>query len=247
MECKQARLLLEVAHPLPAELEAQDKEELASHLADCPDCGPWAEGEHRLDDAMGRAIRAVPVPTELAQRILGRLQAERWLWYRVRAVRLAAVAAILFIVFGLVWVLWWNRKPAPNWDEFSEAGRFLYTAQQVEDSFAGKGVEMIAPPQFDYGLLESHGLQDFQGRQVPYLLFVLPADKGGPPQIGEVYVLSNRQFNIGEVPQKLTLSSGRKDIRILRHPERQDVLYVVVVTAGTRFERFFLRELTKPT
>src|SRR5262245_15065422 len=169
MDCNNARLLLEVARPLSKELDAADRAELAGHLADCPDCGPWAENEHRLDDYVGKALRAVPLPPDFSQRILGRLQVERHLWYRKRLARAASAAAVLLVVLGLTWVLWLSKKPAPDLDGFShDVKEFVYTPQQVEDSFALQGVTMTAPPQFNYKFLQSHGLRDFQGRKVPY-------------------------------------------------------------------------------
>jgi len=249
MDCNNARLLLEVAHPLATELDARDKEELASHLADCPDCGPWAESEHRLDDHVGTAVRAVPVPARLSQSILDRLQVERHLWCRVRAVRAAGVAAALLLVLGLTWLLWWNRKPAPDLDAFSRSvAEFLYTTQQVEDSFADQGVTMTAPPQFDYRLLQSHGLRDFQGKQVPFLLFFYAGAKDKQPALAEVYVVSSQQFDLAEAPKQTALSGSRKNIMILKHPEpgRQGVLYVIVFTEGTQLQVFFLPG-AKPT
>jgi hypothetical protein len=243
MDCKNARLVLEVAHPLATELDARDKEELAGHLADCPDCGSWAETEHRVEDYLGKAIRTVPIPPELSHRILGRLHVERLAWYRLRAVRAASVAAVLLVVLVLGWALWWNKKPTPDWNAVCyDVSQFLYTAHDVEDSFAARDVAMTAPPQFDYGHLVSHGMRDFQGQQVPYLLFLNPGGKDRPPAFAEVYVLSNRQFNTKDTPKVLPATGSRKQIRILRHPEpdRQDSLYVVVLPAETPLEVFFL-------
>ena len=245
MDCKNARLVLEVAHPLATELDACDKEELASHLADCPDCGPWAESEHRFDDHVGKALRAVPVPAELSHRIMGRLQAERLTWYRLRIVRATSVAAVLLLAIWLSWALWWSRKPAVDWNGFGQTvDQMLYTAQQVEDSFANQGVTMTAPPQFDYRNLQSFGLRDFQGQQVPYMLFLSPGSKDRPPALAEVYVLSGLQFNITEAPKDLRLAEGRRQMRTLRHtdPSLQNVLYLVVFPTGTPLDHFFLPE-----
>ena len=93
MDCKHARMLLDVAHPLATELEAVETEALAAHLAECPDCGFAAEAERRVDEKFGAAMRDVPVPDGLQQRIVRRLQGERDAWWRARVFRAASAAA----------------------------------------------------------------------------------------------------------------------------------------------------------
>jgi hypothetical protein len=242
MDCKNARILLQVAHPLATELDAADKQELATHLADCPECGPWAENEHRLDDHFGTAMQALPVPADLSQRLLGRLRVERHLWYKVRILRAAGAAAVLLMAAWLIWVLWWNKKSAPDLDELNyDANNTLYTSQLVEEWFAYRGIAMKAPLQFNYQLLESQGLRDFQGKQVPYLVFFYGGDKDWPASMAEVFVLSSQQFNLAEIPQQAA-AAGKKKVMILRNPEpdQQNCVYVVVYSIGTPLEVFFL-------
>ena len=84
MDCKTARLLLDFARPLCPELDTADAEALHSHLAECPECGPFAAGERRIDGHFGRAVRDVPVPEHLRDRLVKRLAVERDAWYRRR-------------------------------------------------------------------------------------------------------------------------------------------------------------------
>src|SRR5262245_35355435 len=103
MDCKNARLLLEFARPAAAGLEGGEAAALENHLADCPECGPLAARERRLDDRLGRAERAVPVPENLRERLLNKLKVERDAWYRRTLWRLAgglAAAAVLALVVG---------------------------------------------------------------------------------------------------------------------------------------------------
>src|SRR5207244_393513 len=116
MDCNNARLLLEVAHPLANELDARDTAELAGHLADCPDCGPWAQNEHRVDEALGKAMRAVPVPSGLALKIVRRLHVERDAWYRGWAVRAAGIAAALLLLLWGSWAFWLGKKATVDLD-----------------------------------------------------------------------------------------------------------------------------------
>src|SRR5262249_43950502 len=113
MDCKNARLLLEFARPQCAELEATDAEALERHLADCPDCATLAQYERRLDERLGQAMRAVPVPQDLRKRLLNRLAVERDAWYRrwlVRAAGLVGAAAAIGLV---VWagINWGKHQP----------------------------------------------------------------------------------------------------------------------------------------
>ena len=106
MDCKHARMLLEVAHPIATQLEPAETAALASHLADCPDCGFVAEAERRVDEKFTAAMRDVPVPEGLKERIGRRLQGERDAWWRVRVLRAfgTAAAACLLALAGWLYV-----------------------------------------------------------------------------------------------------------------------------------------------
>src|SRR5262245_10465360 len=104
MDCRNARLLLEFARPLTAELDAGEAEALQGHLADCPECGALAREERRLDEHLGRAVRDVPVPEGLRDRLLARLATERDAWFRRWLLRAVGVAAGIALAVWLVWL-----------------------------------------------------------------------------------------------------------------------------------------------
>ncbi|HYV39656.1 MAG TPA: hypothetical protein VE988_28465 [Gemmataceae bacterium] len=246
MDCKNARLLLEVAHPLATELDARDTAELAGHLSDCPDCGPWAETEHRLDEMFGNAMRAVPVPDGLAQRIIGRLHVERDAWYRGWAVRAAGVAAALLLTVWASWAFWLGKKPALDMDEFVfETEQFLYKPELVEQAFAAKGVKMLAPPNFDYTLLHSHGMADFQSRRVPFLEFFQPGNKDVPSGMAKVYVVSTEQFRLDDA-KNLTVAGSRQNIVVRPNDKNASFAYIIVYPVGASLERSFFKVPTAP-
>ena len=120
MDCNHARLLLEVAHPVATELEAPERKALAAHLADCPECGTWAEAERRADEKIGAAVRDVTVPEGLKQGIVRRLNAERDAFYRRWLVRAAGVAAALLLTVWVGYAAWFGRKPAPELELFAQ-------------------------------------------------------------------------------------------------------------------------------
>jgi hypothetical protein len=254
MDCKTARLLLEVAHPLATELDAHDKEQLAVHLADCPECGAWAESERLADEHLGAAMRDVPVPDGLKFRVLNRLNKERDAWYRGWVVRAAGVAAAVLLLAFVAYGVWRSNKPKPNIEEVRDRINIVFDSpERVEEEFAARGVHMIAPPQFKYGngLLHSFGMTNFQGKQVPYLIFFNSAT--GPndvePALAKVFVLSDRQFNLDAFRnsqdkwETKEFAGSAQNILVEGLPENPHVLYVITYTCKRRgtFERIFLK------
>ncbi|HYT95625.1 MAG TPA: zf-HC2 domain-containing protein, partial [Gemmataceae bacterium] len=156
MDCKDARLLLEFARPGDKELDHDEAEALRQHLADCPDCSAQAQAERRADEHIGLAMRAVPVPAGLRERVLQKLGPERVPWYRRWPVRVAGAAAVLLLLGGLGYVWWWDDRPAVD-------GRVICeqvdppprTRGAVEERFKALNVTTVAPPQFNYELLDS--------------------------------------------------------------------------------------------
>src|SRR5262245_49873352 len=70
MDCTSARLLLQYGTAQGWELAVPEREDLDAHLAGCPLCRALAEDEARLDAHLGRAVRDVPVPPGLRERLL---------------------------------------------------------------------------------------------------------------------------------------------------------------------------------
>jgi hypothetical protein len=231
MDCKEARMLLEVAHPLATQLDAPETEALAAHLADCAECGSWAEAEHLVDEKLGAAMRDVPVPDGFQQRLLRRLQVERDAWWRVRLVRVAGVAAAVLLACWMGYVAWFGKKPIPDLEALlKDADQVPYNTNLVEQVFLAKGVVMTAPPTFDYRYLVSCNMVDFQGKQVPCLLFVRQ-DSGKLPVTAQVYVLSDRVFDIEAIRNSPPLPGSHQNINTLVDKNDSHVVYVVVYTA----------------
>jgi len=243
MDCKHARMLLDVAHPLATELEAVETEALASHLADCPDCGFAAEAERRVDEKFGAAMRDVPVPEGLQQRIARQLTVERDARYRGWLVRGAGVAAAVLLVCWVGYAAWLGKRPAPDWVRLVlHIDQAAYNPETLEQEFADQGIAMKAPPKFDYTYLQDYGVTQFQGKQVPFLSFAKNA--GNDRQIfAKVYILSDRQFsNLDEALNNPPPQASRKNIKILGHPTDPHVIFVVVFTTGSDWQQFL-----KPT
>jgi anti-sigma factor RsiW len=156
MDCRTARLLLELSRPRAAELEASEAKALDGHLADCPDCAALAEAEGRADAALGRAMRDVPLPPGLRDRLLGRLEAQRRTWRRRRVFRGLAAAAAVLLVIGLGW--YWQTPRRLEVDLAQVHTRVVGAPAAAEDVVAwvrSRGVPASVPTEFNYSLLVS--------------------------------------------------------------------------------------------
>src|SRR5436305_2225163 len=102
MDCRTTRHLLEFARPRASELDDLDQDALNGHLAVCPDCDTMARAEREADQHLGQAIREVPIPQGLRERLMRRLRDERKAWYRRWLARglLAGFAAAVVLVAG---------------------------------------------------------------------------------------------------------------------------------------------------
>src|SRR6516164_810648 len=103
MDCNHARLLLTFSHD-QVKLDARDAQGLQTHLGQCRECDTLFAAERQFDQVVGQAMRAVPVPPSLKERLLAKLTPPRQPWSVQRLIP-AAAAACLLVVLGLSWHL----------------------------------------------------------------------------------------------------------------------------------------------
>ncbi len=187
MDCEHARLLLNFAQPLAVALEESEAEALASHVANCPACAALDRLRHRLDERIGEAMRAVPVPAGLRDRLNARLARERRRFYLRSAM---AAAAALLLALGGGWLLWPRPLVVDPVAVHTERIELPITSAGVEKWFADRGVTMKAPGDLNYHLLQYCTLAHFQGKLVPLLEFRSGQDSAW------VYVLDARRFDL---------------------------------------------------
>jgi len=234
MDCKTARLLLDFARPLTPELEESEGEALAGHLADCSACAALHRIEQRVEDHLGKAMRSVPVPDGLRERILGKLakQGERRYLRRLAWGAAAAIAASVLFVAGLTY---WGQKPAINLEPLYEANN-----QQPLPADASKVGEwfhrpaLLAPTQFDYRGLVRCDWADFQGRKVPSLVFRQGAD------LAWVYIVNDRQFDLNSLAGAGQLSGSFSVAVLWPTGGEKHTAYIVIFTGGL-LDTFFPR------
>jgi hypothetical protein len=211
MDCKTARMMLAFCRPQAGDLDGAERAELEQHLAHCPECQDQAGAQRKVDQHLGRAIRAVEVPDRLRAKILKRLADERGNWYRgwVRQAARAGIAATLLV--GIGWgVLKWREGPPTALDSSSAFEWINHISEappqrdDVQAYFRSQGVDVQLPRELKYELLTSVGMADFKGRQVPLLVFVERDDNGKLQQIAQVYLLTRKHFrfeSLDDVPQ----------------------------------------------
>jgi hypothetical protein len=244
MDCNHARLLLTFTYK-NAELDAAEAEALQAHLDQCPECEASARGERGLDDAIGRAMHAVPVPAGPKIELFDKLASEGRRRLRRSAVRVAIAASILLIVFGFGWRHFYSR-PKLTWDavqtwsleltDFRETlvSQAAAAPEQVEEWFRAQGIAMEAPRQFNYAFLKSCDTALCMKRTVPRLVFA--GDDRGQLTMAEVYVLSENEFDLTELKdelereKELRMPASRYTVQVL--PSSGSFIFVIISQGG---------------
>jgi hypothetical protein len=247
MDCRTARSLLDFARPGCVELQPDDADALERHLSGCPECDALFRQERALDAHIGRAVRDVPVPRDLRDRVMQRLARDRRAWLRSQAARagsLTAAAAVL-LVLGLAGWSKWVQPPLAvvNLEELPH-----YIAAQpttpdgMEEWFQNHYGRAISAPRelngmrLNYELLTFWGMNDLQGRQTPILLFDRCDGKRA-----RIYVLSADRFNIDPniLPRGLQTSSRGVRIEVFDAPDPK-FAYLVIYPDSEGLKPFLL-------
>jgi hypothetical protein len=245
MDCKTARLFLLFHRPNSGDLDGPEAEELEQHLAHCTECNALAIGQRRLDQHLGRAMRAVEVPAGLRKDILGRLAEQRSAWYRrwVGHAARGAVAAALLLAVGLGGYFWYSYTPRSiSPDEVAYTANYSYSPHDRDSANAALkrlGEGAFAPPFVNYAYLtagpvlgELHG---YKGDKVPQFVFTRGSARATASS-AVIYVLEHRCFHIKEVD---TSASGRFSVDVYRYNERVSYL---ILYSGDSWDWLKMRE-----
>jgi hypothetical protein len=238
MDCQTARRLVDFARPKHVELEPDDLRAFEGHIAACPECALNLKQERAFDEQLSQAMCRVDVPDQLRARLLRRLAEERGAarkWYRrtLLVSTLAAAALVLLAVGG--WVIYVRATlPALNADRiltnFIKREQSPPTAADLEAEFRERGVEMKAPTTLNYNFLAFHGLGELEKRQVPCLVFIRQDKEADIYAHALVYVVSDREFNLNNLPLNSPPESGYKyQVEFERSADPQ-FAYVIVHT-----------------
>jgi hypothetical protein len=230
MDCRTARVLLDFAHPRLAELEASESKALEAHLHECPECGPLAEVESQTDDRLGRAMRYVPVPADLRNRLLTRLNAARGAWYRRRGVGLATAAALLLVATLGAWYWLSSHRTVctPEGLAAEHNEQQGMTVDQLEDSLYQKyGNKIVLPRDLNYTYFSDCTRRELKGRLVPSLRFIREQN------VAEVLVMSARQFDLEAAQMAPRAGSGGITVVFRSYASHPDFGYMIEATGGS--------------
>jgi hypothetical protein len=247
MDCKTARLLLDLLRPAGHELDDDETKALESHLAVCSDCSAIARAERRFDQQLGQAMCQVEAPPGLRTSILAKLNKERGDSVRrqvAKTVRIAVGVAACFLVAFLIWNFRQHKLPELSADAERDrlSGQQIDgpTKEKVEQWFAQEhGVRINAPEGFNYNCLVHYDLTPLQGKQTPLLLFQLPERK----MWARVLVVSDTQFDLESLQDKSTSNSGGLTVQIWK-PEGSHQAFIIIFTGDDL--RPFLVEGAQP-
>jgi hypothetical protein len=233
MDCRTAHLLLDFHRP-PTELEASEAEALENHLIDCSGCAQLARDERRLDEHVGRAMRDVPVPDGLRDRLVARLHGPETVPLPRRrfsrgAWSLVAAAAILLIAFGGALL-----ASRPGSLDVSQVRHDAWTQfnpdrTQVDDWLQASRCRVPAPDMFEYNLLTHYHLASLQGQRVPMLLFT-SANHHHVYQ-ARVYLLDAKQFDLEALRAEPPSQDSGCAVVFVPHPTDPRFAYLVVHNA----------------
>src|SRR5262245_22808830 len=187
MDCQHARLLLSFRREMAA-LDRSEADDLKNHLEQCSDCAIQAGDEQRLDAALGPAMRAVPLPIGLQERLLARLPRPPLPWRRW-AISAAAVAATFLIAAGIWWRIASTRdlpvnalnSPPMLFPALTRVdGNVGAELDKMQQWFDDQGLAFARPsdPEYQPAYLKAYTVGIFRGRQVPVLVFAQPGEAG---------------------------------------------------------------------
>jgi len=243
MDCKTAQIMLHYARPHTADLAEDDVRALEDHLMQCPDCDAQAKAERRVEEHFAHAMKAVEVPDRFRDHLLARLDAERSDWYRKwmkRAVRYgSAIAACLVLVLGGAYGWSWYRyanRPTPDIEavrtEIEYRTRTPLDRADAEKLFKEKYGVVTVLPEFEYRYLDVHAiaLAEFQDVKVPLLVFNYKNDDGSRREYANVFVLSDRNFNLNKLPQYDQPVSGYDPKVQILHQANGSYAYLIKYT-----------------
>ena len=176
MECRDAQFYLRFRRLGSDDLGPEVSSSLDQHLAACPGCAIDSRATLSVDLAFATAMRDVPIPAGLRNRLVADLSARRGTVQRQRAYRVLAVAASLLLAVGVGFGIASATRPRFDVDRLAQAEEQTAAnpRQAVRDWLRAQDLPGDLPLSFNYQLLVTFGTERVQGRDVPVVVFRAP-------------------------------------------------------------------------
>jgi hypothetical protein len=252
MECRDAQFYLRLRRPGVDELGPEATAALDQHLAGCPCCAAESRAAAAFDAAVGAAMRAVPIPVGLRNRLVAHTSARRGAALRRRAYRVVALAASVLLTVGIGIGAFATTRPQPDTAALAMKGETFANAlppvdpllaqapfnnwqaaqsnrDAVQQWLSDQGLPGQLPQPFDYNLFLSNHWEEVQGRKVPVILFRSRQGTG----FAKVYVFRAAQFDLKDVPE-----GQSSQCRARPYPDQPAGITYVVVFTGTDLAPF---------
>jgi hypothetical protein len=181
MQCRDAQFYLRLRRHPGDELGTDVTADLDRHLAGCVACAADAGRAAGFDRAVASALRAVPVPAGLRDKLLAQASTQHGGVIRRKVYRVAALAASLFVGVGLAFGVFSASRPKIDSNDLVRR-----TDEQIEDRdgrilgqwLADQKFPTELPLPFDPTLVISMGSEKVQGADVPVVVFGHPTERG---------------------------------------------------------------------
>ncbi len=238
MECRDAQFYLRLRRHAADELGPDVTAALNDHLVGCLACAADAGAAASFDRAMTSAMRAVPVPGGLHERLVRHVATKQGAILRNRAYRAGALVAASILVACIGLGLFSNTRPTINPDDYVQRAD-----EQVKDPegttqkwLAEQKLPDRLPVDFDYDLLVFRGFERVNGKYVPVVVFRAPEGNG----FAKVYVFAaNGQFDHKDIRDA---QASHATAKVVIGQERcRGATYVVVHTGGPNGPNQFLK------
>jgi hypothetical protein len=228
MDCPHANLLMLFHRPDGAsELSAEDAAALRGHLAACPACAAKLAQRTAQDKLVAAAMRNVPVPSGLADRLKQNAAGQLRSAWRRAAVKYALAACLLVTAYAGYGLL---TRPTLDVARLADAQDTLWQApdRTAGDWLAANDLTRAVPEDFALQLVTFTGRRDLQGVSVP----AMRLDTNG--NTAWVYFLRPGDFNLRDAATgQYTSNVG---VRVYR--DLPDGWAAVVVYTGNNFNAF---------
>ena len=171
---------------------------LERHLTGCPACAAAGRALAGFDAAIGRAMRAVPVPEGLRDQLFAEVATRRGAVLRRKTYRYLAAAASVVVTCGLALGVYSAARPQADVTQLIIHNDELGQPQGAERQIAAflKAHRLPALPEpFDPTLFIHAGTETVQGRDVPVLIF---RERNGPG-LAKVYAFRDTSFKLDAI------------------------------------------------